>query len=381
MIRQAFQQQFQYTASVAVRAPGRVNLIGEHTDYNDGYVLPVAIDFQIQIAAHPRSDRQVHLYSLNFERATSFSLDNITFDSIDSWSNYIRGVAFFLEKTGYSLSGIDAVIYGDVPIGAGLSSSAALEVATATAFERINNFNLGGREKALLCQKAENEFVGMNCGIMDQFISCLGEADHALLIDCRSLEYKQVPLNLKDAYIVIGDTNKQRGLVDSEYNTRRQECEEAVRIFAQTLPHVRALRDVTPEQFHQLSDQLPPIVRKRAKHVVFENERVLQAESALHKGDLEEFGHQMNASHSSLRHLYQVSCFELDTMVELARNVPGVFGARMTGAGFGGCIVSIVQAENLDRFKREVGKEYRLRTGLEPKFYTCRASGGTSDFP
>ncbi|MFX0095997.1 MAG: galactokinase [Candidatus Hodarchaeota archaeon] len=379
MIQEAFEDYFNYSPTAVVRAPGRVNLIGEHTDYNEGYVLPVAIDFQVLMAARARSDKLIHLYSLNLGRASYFSLANLIFDSEDLWSNYVRGVAFFLEKEGYSLLGMDAFVHGNVPLGAGLSSSAALEVATATVFERISNFNLDGRKKALICQQAENEFVGMNCGIMDQFVCCLGKEDHALLVDCRTLEYNHIPINLKDAYIIIGNTNKQRGLVDSEYNARRQECEKAVETFAQILPNVTALRDVTPEQFHQHRDRLTPVAQKRAEHVITENERVLQSVSALRKGDLEEFGHLMNLSHESLRNLYQVSCFELDVMVELARKVPGVWGSRMTGAGFGGCTVSLVQAESVDQFQKEVGPKYRSRTGLKPEFYICRAQNGASE--
>jgi len=378
-IREAFERHFGLPALAAVRAPGRVNLIGEHTDYNEGYVLPVAIDFQVEIAARSRPDRQVRLFSLNFTRETSFPLDAIAFDRKDPWSNYVRGVAHFLQEAGYPLGGMDAAIHGDVPVGSGLSSSAALEVAAATAFERVCGFEMEGREKALLCQKAENRFVGMNCGIMDQFISCLGKADHALWIDCRTLEYEQVPLSLSDVRIVIGDTNKRRGLVDSEYNARRRECEEATAAFARIYPGVRALRDVPPNLFRQHADTLPPVVRQRAGHVILENERVLQAVASLRKGDLETFGQLMNASHNSLRDLYQVSCFELDTMVALAHRVPGVLGARMTGAGFGGCTVSLVRAESLARFQQEVGTGYRSRTGLEPKFYICRACNGAGD--
>ncbi|MCC6444649.1 MAG: galactokinase [Armatimonadetes bacterium] len=376
MIREAFEKHFGFAPDAAVRAPGRVNLIGEHTDYNDGFVLPVAIDFQVVMAVRPRAGRQVRLYSANFERESAFSLDNIAPDRHEKWSDYVRGVALYLLEAGFSLGGMDAAIYGDVPIGSGLSSSAALEVAAATAFERLNGFRMDGAQKAKLCQKAENAFVGMNCGIMDQFISCLGQAEHALLIDCRSLGYEQVPLDLGGYRIVIGDTGKRRGLVDSEYNARRKECEEAAAFFAGLYPRVRALRDVTYEQYAKHADSLPSTVRKRAGHVVSENERVLRAVSALREGDLGAFGRLMDESHESLRDLYEVSCPELDVMVELARAVPGVPGSRMTGAGFGGCTVSLVSAESLDHFQKEVAAAYRARTGLEPKFYVCRACDG-----
>ena len=362
------------------RAPGRVNLIGEHTDYNDGFVLPVAIDRDVLVAARPRRDRTVRLYSLNFGARSRFSLDAIERARARSWSNYVRGVALYLQEEGISLRGMDAVVDGNVPIGSGLSSSAALEVASATALLALSEAELDAVRKALLCQRAENRFVGVNCGIMDQYISALGRAGHALVIDCRSLEYELVPLTGGDVRVVVADTTVRRGLAGSEYNVRRRQCEEAVQTLGQLLGRdVRALRDVSVAELEAHKEALPEVNRRRAEHVVAENARTLEGVAALRGGDLARFGELMNASHVSLRDLYEVSCVELDTIVEAAWKVPGVLGARMTGAGFGGCAVALVREQAIAEFQASVGAAYRSKTRREAQFYVCQVVDGSGE--
>ena len=376
-IRQRFAEIFGGEPVAVVRAPGRVNLIGEHTDYNDGYVLPVAIDRSVLVAGAPRDDRQVVIYALDFGESVEFSLDDIRHDQTKTWSNYQRGVAYFLEERGIKLPGLNAVVTGDVPIGSGLSSSAAVEVSMAYTWQVLTGFKLSRVELALLCQRAEREFVGMNCGIMDQFVSALGQRDHALLIDCRSLHYQPVPLPA-EAAVVVADTMKRRGLLDSEYNTRRQECEEGVRILQRYLPEARSLRDISAAQFVEYKAQLSEKVRKRCRHVIYENERVLRGVAALRAGDLDAFGWLMNESHSSLRNDYEVSCPELDIMVKAAWKVDGVYGSRMTGAGFGGCTVSLVAEEAIEDFQIQVAAAYEEATGIVPQIYVCRAEDGVA---
>jgi galactokinase len=384
-IKQKYKEVFGCQPATVVRAPGRVNLIGEHTDYNDGYVLPVAIDRNILMAAAPRPDRQVVLHALDFDQWTEFPLDDIRYDAQRPWSNYQRGVAFFLQERGFDLPGINAIISGDIPIGSGLSSSAAVEVAAAYAWQVLSGFPLNRVELALLCQQAENEFVGMKCGIMDQFISALGQRDHALLIDCRTLEHEVVRLGSGEsspaplATIVVCDTMKRRGLVDSEYNARRQECEEGVRLLRKHLSGIKALRDVSPDQFERYQGDLPEVVRRRCRHIVYENERVLQSVEALKGVDLATFGRLMNESHVSLRDDYQVSCRELNVMVEAAWQVEGVYGSRLTGAGFGGCTVSLVAGEAVERFRAHVATEYQAATGVEPQIYDCSVEDGVGE--
>ncbi len=383
-LRQNFREQFGAQPEVTARAPGRVNLIGEHTDYNDGFVLPVAIDREVRVSARRRSDSEVHLFAANFERRTVFHLEDVQHHPKERWSHYQRGVVLMLQRRGYKLGGFEAVIDGDVPSGAGLSSSAAVEVAMGTAITALFGLDVEPVQLALLCQEAENEFVGVNCGIMDQFISALGRRDHALFLDCRSLETRQVPLRGASGageagtQIVVSDTAVKRGLVDSEYNRRRAECEEAVRRLSQWLPGITALRDVTPERLEQHAAELPEVVWRRARHVVTENARVLASVDALLSGDLTSFGRLMDESHASLRNDYEVSVPQLDVLVTAARSIPGVLGSRMTGAGFGGCTVSLVQGEAVAEFERQVPRAYRAQTGLDPSIYVCRPVDGAS---
>ena len=357
------------------RAPGRVNLIGEHTDYNDGFVMPAAIDMSTQIAIAPRDDRKLYFFSVNFSEEVEFDLDQRDARARDHWSDYVIGVAVILEQTGHRLRGARLAIDGKVPLGSGLSSSAALEVATGYALLENSGLNIDRVELALLCQRAENEFVGMRCGIMDQFISCCGQAGMGLLLDCRSLDYKLLPLPDK-ALLVICNTMVKHELATGEYNARRAECEAGVKHLAQKIPDVRALRDVTEVELELHGRDLPEVIYRRCRHVVSENARTLAAAAALERGHLDNFGELMKESHQSLRNDYEVSCKELDLMVDLAQQVEGVYGARMTGGGFGGCTINLVKAENADEFRRTVGQGYEKETGLKPEIYVCRAAAG-----
>jgi galactokinase len=357
------------------RAPGRVNLIGEHTDYNDGFVMPAAIDFSTWAAIAPRDDRQVVIHSENFSESAGFDLDERDPVARHHWSDYARGVAIALEQAGYRLRGANLLIRGEVPLGAGLSSSAAVEVAVGYALLESGDFRVDRVELAKLCQRAEGEFVGTRCGIMDQFISCNGRAGHALLLDCRSLTYQSQPLS-DDVRLAICNTMVKHELAGGEYNTRRAECEAGVRHLARKLPGARALRDVTIVELEAHGQDLPDAVYRRCRHVIGETARAVRAAAALELGDLTAFGRLMAESHRSLRDDYEVSCEELDLMVELAGKVEGVYGARMTGGGFGGCTVNLVRAENVERFKRAVAQGYERATGRSPEIYVCAAAGG-----
>ncbi|MFW5981413.1 MAG: galactokinase [bacterium] len=358
-------------------APGRVNLIGEHTDYNDGFVLPMAIDKKMQMLVQLREDQLVQAYSLDYKQKTVFSLVDLEFEKETMWANYIKGVIDQLQQEKVQLDGFNILFTGDIPQGSGLSSSAALEVVTAYALAELHQVDIKGVEMALLCQKAENNFVGVNCGIMDQYISRLGKKDHALMIDCRTNEYELIPFKSKDYKIVICNSKVERGLVDSEYNKRRAECEEAVVFFRKKLDHkVEALRDVSLDEYNQYSDQLEEVVGKRARHVISENSRVLTAAAALKNNDFTSFGKMMNDSHISLRDDYQVSCHELDLLVDLALQHKGVLGSRMTGAGFGGCTVSLVEEKEVEDFKVEITQRYKQETGLEADIYISSPADG-----
>jgi len=373
-----FKELYGIAPEIIVRAPGRVNLIGEHTDYNDGFVFPAAIDRDVIVAASPRTDRQVRVFALNFNQSSTFTLDGIqpATDSRERWSNYLRAMAWVFHEEGLGTKGMNVALLGDVPLGAGLSSSAAMLVASGLTFAASSDLNIDPVRMALLAQRAEREFVGVNVGIMDMYISALGRKDHALLIDTRSLTFEAVPLPKSGVSIVIGDTNKKRGLVDSEYNTRRAECERAVELLKRSLPSIVALRDVSVEQFKTLGEGLPEITRKRARHVITEDARTLEGVSALKAGNIDRFGELMNDSHYSLQHDYEVSCRELDAMVEAARSIDGVYGARMTGAGFGGCTVSLVADEAVQEFLAEVPALYKKATGLNSTIYVTTAAQG-----
>ena len=380
-IAAAFRARFDRSPAGLSEAPGRVNLMGEHTDYNQGFVLPVAIDRTIAVAFAPREDGRVRAYSLDFDEEDEFPLADIGRREGDStWANYLRGVALILQQAGHRLTGLDLVIQGDVPIGAGLSSSAALEVATLGAFATAAGLTLADRDKALLAQRAENEFVGVACGVMDQMAAVFGRADNALRIDCRSLETEAVPLNLEahGLRIVVANTGVRRALTASAYNQRREECNRAVEMLFVLLRgrRPRSLRDITLRDLVINGCFLPQDLLRRARHVVSENARVLSTVEALRRGDLVEVGRLFHASHESLAHDYEVSSPELNLMVELARSLEGVVGTRMTGAGFGGCSVNLVRADAVDDFRREVIETYRARTGLPADMYVCQAVDG-----
>jgi len=357
------------------RAPGRVNLIGEHTDYNDGFVMPAAVGFSTYVAIAARPDRRLVIRSEEFPGNFEFDLDHLPPQRTGAWCDYVLGVATVLQQRGCELAGANLLAHGEVPIGAGLSSSAAIEVASALALLSLGKTQLPLPEIAKLCRQAENNFVGARVGIMDQFVSCMGKAGHAILLDCRSLEPKFVPLPA-DLRLVVCNTMVKHDLATGAYNTRRAECEEGVRYFTKLDPAIRALRDVSPELLDQHARDLPATIWKRCCHVVRENQRTTDAARALAVGDLGRMGELMRESHRSLRDLYEVSCRELDIMVEAAEGLPGFCGGRMTGGGFGGCTVNLVRQENAAEFAAQVTERYQRATGITPQVYICSAENG-----
>ncbi|WP_411830604.1 galactokinase [Paenibacillus lautus] len=362
-------------------APGRVNLIGEHLDYNGGYVLPAALEFGTTLIIRPRDDNKVSFSSTNIPYELTISLDEDYGYKSDQWTDYPVGVITELNKIGCQLSsGYDLLYHGDIPNGAGLSSSASIEVVTAYAFLKMEGKETDTVEIAKLSQRVENLFVGVNSGIMDQFAVANGKQDHAILLMCDTLEYELVPFRTGAYKIVISNTNKRRGLVDSKYNERRSECDRALEILQKVLPALSYLAQLNPDQFVTLQDSIrDETVRRRAQHVVEENQRVHDSVEALKNGDLEAFGQYMNQSHDSLRYLYEVTGDELDALVEEAQRIPGTIGSRMTGAGFGGCTVSLVHEDAVERFIAEVGQQYEARTGLKPDFYVCGVGQGVHE--
>ena len=380
-VAEAFEKHFSHVPKLVVRAPGRVNLIGEHTDYNDGFVFPAALECEVKIAASPRDDSNVRLFSLNYEESEEFPLAVVKAGELARWSNYVKGVIMELLAAGYPLQGFDAVICGDVPLGSGLSSSAALEVAAASTIASLFSLEIPGKEIALLCQRAEHTFVGVKCGIMDQFISALGEEDHGLFIDCRTLDYRAIPLNLGSCSLIICDSKAPRELAGSAYNERLAECHEGVKLLSSYLPGIRALRDVASGEFTGLEDRLPEPVRKRCRHVITENERTAHAVEVLQAGKLREFGALMNESHRSLQKDYEVSSPWLDELVALACAGHECLGSRMTGAGFGGCTVSLVENDGIDAFIRRVSAGYEKTTGKTITPFRSRATKGAGVVP
>ena len=370
----SFKARFGTGASV-YRAPGRVNLIGEHTDYNEGFVLPAAIGFSCWVGISPRADGKLIVYSENFREAHETRWDALGAHGAGHWWDYPLGVAWALQGAGYRLRGADIYIAGDVPLGAGLSSSAAIEVSTGYALLSAAGHAVDRTKLALLCQRAENEYVGARVGIMDQFVSCHGRAGQALLIDCRSLEYKAIRLPAKVS-LVICNTMVKHKLQAGEYNVRRAECEEAVRKLSAAMPTIGSLRDVSLEQLAQNRSLLPETLYRRCRHVVSENQRVQKVAELFEQGKTEGLRELMAASHQSMRDDYEISCRELDTMVEIAARQRGVYGARMTGGGFGGCTINFVDVEHAAEFQRRVSAEYESAIGLHPDIYICEASQG-----
>lgn len=377
-------QQFQelYKGEGEIRsyfAPGRVNLIGEHTDYNGGHVFPCALTLGTYGIVRSRSDRKLRFYSANFERlgVIETSLDELVPDPKANWTNYPKGVMWAFEKRGYKLShGLDILIYGNIPNGSGLSSSASLEVLTGVILKDTFGFDVSMVDIALIGQDSENNFNGCNCGIMDQFASAMGKKDHAIFLDTNTLHYEYAPVVLKDAKIVITNSKVKHSLVDSAYNDRRNECETALKEL-QAVTKIASLGELTEEEYEAHKDAVKDAVRqKRAKHAVYENQRTIRAVEALKNQDVELFGKLMNASHESLRYDYEVSCEEIDILVDLAQAMPGVLGSRITGGGFGGCTVSIVKNDAVDTFISEIGRTYQEKVGHEAEFYVVEIGDG-----
>jgi galactokinase len=361
------------TCPALFRAPGRANLIGEHTDYNGGFVLPVAVDLYTWVAVAPRRDEFLVAYSENFDEEITFAVNDAKRRPQNHWGDYVRGVAWALTDAGYRIRGANLVICGEVPIGSGLSSSAAIEVATALALLQNSSISASRLDVAKICQRAENEFVGSRCGIMDQFVACHGEANYAVLLDCRSLEYQLVPLP-PEVSIVVCNTMIKHGLANGEYNKRRADCEEAWCRLSAVLPHAGSLRDVSLGQLEAHRGQLTNTLYRRCHHVVSENDRVQKAVAALRNAEYLAFGRLMRDSHRSLRQDYEVSSPELDRMVELAEQHAGVYGARMMGGGFGGCTVNLVDTDYALEFRHEIARAYSLKTGLCPEVYILSPS-------
>ncbi|HKF25734.1 MAG TPA: galactokinase [Candidatus Acidoferrum sp.] len=360
------------------RSPGRVNLIGEHTDYNEGFVFPAAINLYTWTAVSPRNDRKLRVYSENLDESSEIDLAQSAPEPRDHWSDYVYGVAVMLQQSGVTVPGADMAVYSDVPSGAGLSSSAALEVSVASALLAAANRTLPLAEIARLCQRAENEFVGARVGIMDQFASCFGSAQHAILLDCRSLVYRllRLPDNLS---MVICNTMVKHGHSSGEYNDRRAQCEEGVRLLKRHFPSIKALRDVTLDELELDRSELPDLIYRRCRHVVTENARVLRTAEALQKGDLRSVGISMAESHVSMKDDYEISCRELDIMVDLARGRSGVVGSRMTGGGFGGCTINLVETASVEQFKAEMRVAYQEATGILSDIYVSNAGAGVME--
>lgn len=376
-----FRQIFGFDPEIVTFSPGRVNLIGEHTDYNKGFVLPIAVDLFLCVAAKGRDDRTVRVFAADLDDWDEFSLDGIVRDERANWRNYPRGVAWSIQQNGIELKGIDAVVASDIPIGAGLSSSAAIEVGFALTFLHFANADVSRPTLAQWCQLAEHKFAGVQCGIMDQMIALLGKKNHALLIDCRDLSHQLVPLP-KGIAFVVADTGVPRTLAASEYNIRRQQCEEAVQWLNKLLERpIKSLRDVTLEELGQVFNDMPDPIRRRARHVITENNRVWAFQQAMREGALKRAGSLLLASHASLRDDYEVSCRELDAMVKALMSIDGVFGARLTGAGFGGACLAMVREDALKRILEEVPSKYKaaLSNGSpEPKLFAARPSDGAA---
>jgi len=376
-----FKEKFGHPPQFVARAPGRVNLLGEHVDYNDGFVLPAAIDRATYVACSPADSETTTLWASDFNKRAAFSPQTLAAKTqpdaspLPDWARYPAGVMWALNEAGLDTPAINAVFASDVPRGSGLSSSASVEMAFGVAWMKLGGWQITPMEMARLGQRAENQYVGVNCGIMDQFASACGVEHRLLYLDCRSLTWETIALP-EEVSIVVADTTVRRKLTSGEYNNRRNACETAVRLLQSDLPGIKSLRDVTLDDFNRLAGQLPAEVQKRARHVVEEIERSRQAVQLLEAGQVTRFGELMNACHFSLRDLYEVSCPELDVMSELARNLPGCYGARLTGAGFGGCTVNLVAREQAGAFASALATGYESQTGLHPEIYICRASAG-----
>ena len=356
-------------------APGRVNLIGEHTDYAEGFVMPAAIDFATLAAITPRTDGRVVLWAENYGEERVFEASALPTERCGEWSDYPVGVLRMLAEAGFAIPALSLSLWGDVPLGSGLSSSASVEVATATAVAALLGAAISGPELARLCQRAENEFVGASCGIMDQFISANGKANHALLLDCRDLSFRLAPIP-ENVALVIANTMVRHSIAGGEYGTRRAEVEMACRILAGHRPEIRFLRDATVDDLARWGDEIPEAARKRARHIITENTRTVAAAEALERHDMKRLGELMHEAHASYSRDFEASCTEADQMVEIAEALPGLIGARLTGGGFGGCTVNLVEQEQAEAFRAELGRRYQQQTGIVPEIYICHASDG-----
>jgi len=372
----SFQKKFN-EKPIVVRSPGRVNIIGEHTDYNNGFVLPAAIDKAIYVGISPRNDELIKLYSGEFDESFETAVNELK-PADKSWTNYISGVAGQLKKRGYAIKGFNLAVDGDVPIGSGLSSSAAVECATAFALNEIFQLNISKKDLAFIGQKAEHEFAKVNCGIMDQFASIFGKKDHVIKLDCQSLDYEYVPLKLEGYKILLLNTNVKHSLGSSEYNTRRAQCEQGVEWVKEHHPEVNSLRDVSMEMLHKYVEPKDALIYQRCKYVVEEKERLLTGCEDLKRGDLKSLGEKMFQTHDGLSKEYEVSCEELDFLVDAVRNNPDVVGARMMGGGFGGCTVNIVKEEAIDQLVKTLGESYQKIMGKELSAYIAQVEDGTS---
>ncbi len=378
-IRTTFRELYEQEP-VIIRSPGRVNLIGEHTDYNNGFVLPAAVNKEIYFAIAPNNTDTANFYSYDLKEQISFNLDAVK-PSATAWANYLLGVIAQFQKAGYTIKGFDLVFGGNIPIGAGLSSSAAMECGLGFALNHIYELGVDKLSLAKMGQKAEHEYAGVMCGIMDQFASVFGKQDHAIKLDCRSLEYTYYRLEMKDYHIVLCDTQVKHSLASSEYNTRRQECEAGVAILQKHYPEVHSLRDASIAMLEQHQHEFDPVIYKRCTYVVSENNRVEEACQALERGDLQLFGEKMYSSHQGLQHDYEVSCSELDFLVEQARKSDAVLGARMMGGGFGGCTINLVKNSELNAFTEQMAKAYKQQFGIELKTYVAQIVDGSSLLP
>lgn len=375
LVTNCFEAKFGAAPSGIFRAPGRVNLIGEHTDYNDGFVMPVALEFCTYAAIGPRHDSKLRVYSENLDELHTFDLADLRGGPTGHWSDYVVGVAAALQQRVGTLGGANLAIRGEVPIGSGLSSSAALEVVTALAIVATSGVGMDLLDLAKCCQQAENEYTGARCGIMDQFVSCFGKAGHALLLDCRTLDQQLLPIK-PGVSIVVCNSNVRHELAAGEYNARRADCEESVRRLRRFKPDISALRDVSEAELERHRDSLSEVAFRRCLHVITENLRVREGAQMLRSGDITGFGDLMYESHRSLRDLYEVSCRELDILVDIAEGIDGVYGARMTGGGFGGCTVNLLKDEAVVEFKARIIANYEQRVGVKPDIYLCAAGDG-----
>jgi galactokinase len=383
-VTRAFRSEYGRSPEAIARAPGRVNLIGEHVDYNDGWVLPSAIDRGAFLAFSPARTEEMRVLALDLGERVVVRPEEVpgpeAARTLPPWARYPAGVAWALRQSGLRVDGLEGVVSSSVPVGAGLSSSAALEVAFAVAWKSLAGWNLDRMHLAQLCQKAENEFVGVHCGLMDQFASLHGEKGAALLLDCRTLSWEAVLLP-PQVGLVIADTGVRRHLDASAYNQRREQCERAVQLLSSVLPGIRALRDVTPEDFERTRDLLPCDIQVRARHVIYECQRTRRAVTALREDDLSLVGHLINASHESLRDLYEVSGPELDAMVSCAQQIEGCYGARLTGAGFGGCTINLVNRQKLEEFPRRLAEAYHRTTGRQAQILVSEPAPGAGLVP